>query len=539
MNILKKTSVILFLILFLGFFIRIYKIDEFPVHLGHDEISQLYDAISIAKTGKDIYGAKLPFVFRSVNDFKPPFYTYATAASYLIFDWNEFTIRIPGVIFGTVVIVAVYFFARSFLKDKRVAVASAFLAALSPFEIFYSRKSFESQAGVDLILFGFALVKKGFDKKANKYIYLGFILIGLSCYVHFSQAVMVPLLLIAFLLMYRKKFLAGVAKGLLVFLITVLPLVFLTVRNSESLNRLRAVSVFQDPKVEESLGRLKIANVRRRETVRFFVAGALASQKYLNHLMPSYLFLNGLDLTSRKYVDVGIFYPVQFLFLILGLFYLVREKGLERSLIFVWILLSILPSAFTFEDTSPHRSILAYTFMEVVMGAGIVALLTSFKKYKRLVFLALTVIFVYSFVYFWEVYTVDFPIEKSHFIMYPFKYVSEYVWNSDGDYKTIVIDPKFGPETPAYVTGPYYYLAFYGKQSTGDFQSSYQVNDKMFKIKNIEIRAVFWPKDKDLKNALVIASPWSLPVDIKDSANVIKTFYYYKSTKPAFYAIKL
>ena len=75
---LKKTGwiiyVLFFAVIILAAFIRFYKLADYPVILSHDEVSQLYDAMSILKTGKDIYSQKLPFIFTSINDFKPPFY---------------------------------------------------------------------------------------------------------------------------------------------------------------------------------------------------------------------------------------------------------------------------------------------------------------------------------------------------------------------------------------------------------------------------------------------------------------------------------
>ena len=70
LQIFTKPTLILLIIVALGSFLRFYKLSYFPIHLNHDEVTQLYDAISIARTGKDIYGNKLPFIFPSVNDFK-------------------------------------------------------------------------------------------------------------------------------------------------------------------------------------------------------------------------------------------------------------------------------------------------------------------------------------------------------------------------------------------------------------------------------------------------------------------------------------
>ena len=117
---------ILIVIFIVAVFLRFYKLAEYPIHLGHDEVSQLYDAISVAETGKDIYGNQLPFIFKSVSDFKPPFYTYATVIAYKIFGWQDVTIRVTGALFGTLMVLGVYFFVHEFIKKKEIALTGAF-----------------------------------------------------------------------------------------------------------------------------------------------------------------------------------------------------------------------------------------------------------------------------------------------------------------------------------------------------------------------------------------------------------------------------
>src|SRR3989344_8484822 len=126
-------GITLLIIVFLGLFLRTYKIDQYPVQLNHDEITQLYDAISIAQTGNDIYGNHLPFIFKSVNDYKAPFYIYATSFAFRLFGWEEFTARVVGAFFGTLIVIGVYFFVNEFLKDKKLSLIAAFLTAISPF----------------------------------------------------------------------------------------------------------------------------------------------------------------------------------------------------------------------------------------------------------------------------------------------------------------------------------------------------------------------------------------------------------------------
>src|SRR3989344_8994935 len=151
---MKKNIFILLLIIALGGFLRLYRLADFPVQLNHDEISQLYDAISIAQTGKDIYVNFLPTIFPSINDFKSPFYTYATAFVYLIVGNHEWIIKVPGVVFGILIIPAVFWFTLLLTKQSKVALSASFFTAIAPFEIFFSRKSFENIAGIFLLLIG-------------------------------------------------------------------------------------------------------------------------------------------------------------------------------------------------------------------------------------------------------------------------------------------------------------------------------------------------------------------------------------------------
>src|SRR3989344_8999886 len=140
----KKGLLILLLITLFGGFLRFYKLDKYPIQLNHDEISQLYDSASIVETGKDIYGNFLPLAFPSTGDFKVGHYIYISLIPYFIFGIKEFMIRIPSAFFGTLEILAVFLFINQLTKNYKLSLLSVVLVAITPSEIFYSRKSFES-----------------------------------------------------------------------------------------------------------------------------------------------------------------------------------------------------------------------------------------------------------------------------------------------------------------------------------------------------------------------------------------------------------
>jgi len=508
---------LLIAIIILAAFLRFYKLAEYPVHLGHDEVSQLYDAISIAQTGNDIYGKHLPFIFKSVNDYKPPFYTYATVVAYKLFGWQELTIRITGAFFGTLVILGIYLFVNEFLKNKGIALIAAFLAAISPFEIFYSRKSFENQAGIFIMLLGFFLLKR-------KKVFSGALLLALSSYVYFAQAVLVPILLGTFIVVFWKDAREYLLKLLIIFLIVSAPLYYMIYTDPDASNRTKAVFITQDQTVG-SASKIKLITA--------------ASERYIKQFNPKYLFLNGLDMTNGKR-DVGPLFPVVAPFLLIGVYLLFRDRKNRANnlFIFVWILIAMIPSGLTFENYSPHRAIAAFTMLNVISAVGIY---WFYKRFSRVVLISFLILLILNLGYFIKRYTVNFPIERSEALHYPFREIALYAWENYDKYDAIYFDPKFGEYAPWIGTGAHYYLTYYGHYDPALMQKEFKVGDQTVretKFGKFSIRAVFWPSDQNLKKTLIIASPWSLPIDISKETNIIKTFYF-KTTAPAFYVISL
>ncbi len=161
-----------------------FDIDGFLKELGLDEeLSQLnidintgfnfdwdeaalgYNAYSIIQTGKVEYGKSLPSVLQSFSDYKPALYAYLVIPTIAIFDLNTFAVRLPSAIFGILTVLATYFFVKElFLSRRDIALASAFLLAISPWHIQFSRIAFEANVGMALNVFGVLFFLKGLKK---------------------------------------------------------------------------------------------------------------------------------------------------------------------------------------------------------------------------------------------------------------------------------------------------------------------------------------------------------------------------------------
>lgn len=544
--------IVLSLIVLLGLFLRFYRLLDFPVQLNHDEISQLYDAISIAHTGKDIYGNFLPTIFPSVQDYKSPFYTYITSLFYLAVGGGELTIKLPGAVFGSLTILAVYLFVLNLFKDSRIALVSSFLTAIAPFEIFFSRKSFENGAGIFFILMGFTSLLTYINRKNHtKYLFIAALLLGIAAYTYFSHAILIPFLLLAFGFIYRKQFLKNFKQVLLhltLLIILLLPILVVIITNPDARYRSQTVFVTQDINLGQNIDYAKSSNpfftfLGRNKAILDF-----SFTRFLQQFDLKFIFAEGLDFTNQGPLGQGLLLLVQLPFLILGIIYLVKLKDFQQEKIFllVWILLGMLPSGLTFEPHSPHRSIMVFTMLNIISAAGIIYFITQLNNILhklviiRIILFSLVLIFVINYIYFIHMYFVNFPFEKSQSIQYPFKQVATFAWEYHDEVDQIVFDSLFGETAPVVGTAAHYYLAYYGDYPPKEFQKEYRHGSKEREIlfDKFSIRKIDWREDQNLTNILFIGSSWSLPIDQIDKSKIIKTFYFYNK-QPAFYAVKL
>ena len=533
---IKIKNILFCLVVSLGIFLRFFLLDSFPVQLNHDEVSQLVDVSSIVKTGRDIYGNFLPLAFPSTGDFKPGHYIYISVVPYLLFGDKEFTIRIPSAFFGSLTVVAVFLFINALAKNWAIALLSALMVAITPSEIFYSRKSFENVIGVCLLFFGLTLIVKGIRKEKASLIFPGIALVCLPMYMYTSHIITTPLILLSLWIIFRKGILI---KSTIIFLLSLVPLILMTSLNSDLKFRAASVFITQDKSLTDYLN---LVGIPAKGYLDFIAA------KYFNQFDLTYIFANGLDLTNQGILGAGPLLLWQLPFVVLGMVFLIKDnlpKGV-RELLLSLVVIGFIPSALTFEERSPHRAMLAFTTFSIISAFGLYYFLNTIKhikinlQLKRLIYLLTYFLLLFNILHFTRIYAISFPFEKSQHISFPFKDVSQFVWSQYKNFDHIIWDPKFGTVAPMVGVATHYYLVYYGSFSPADFQKMYRV-DKIkgeLSFDKFSIRPVIWSADQNLKNTLIIASSWSIPLKSIDKGEIIKTFNFYNG-QPAFYAIKL
>jgi hypothetical protein len=183
-----------------AFITRILRLGEVPAGLHLDEVSAVYKPFLYEK------GILLDFTARNVL-------SHFLAGSFFIYELagpSSFFVRLPGVVFGTLLVFVVYLLAKE-MFSSRVGLLAAVLVSIAPWAIHFSRTLSFSAAYALLFTAAMLFLYKGMNsnEKNKKFIWFccGSLTLGLAANIFASSFVFVPLFVIGFLLIhFRKKY---------------------------------------------------------------------------------------------------------------------------------------------------------------------------------------------------------------------------------------------------------------------------------------------------------------------------------------------
>src|SRR3990167_10353770 len=215
---------ILIIILALAFFLRFYRLGEYPA-LNADEAAIGYNVYSLLETGKDEHGNSWPIHFQSFNDFKPGLYFYLTLPFVKVLGLTELAVRLPGATLGVLSIFVVWLLVKNLFPDKKyLAELSALFLAISPWHIHFSRGGWEVNAATFFITLGVLGLTK--SAQSSKWFLVTLLSWVAAMYTYHAARVVIPLLALSLSVYYdsilkNKKRLATI---LLVGTILLIPL---------------------------------------------------------------------------------------------------------------------------------------------------------------------------------------------------------------------------------------------------------------------------------------------------------------------------
>ena len=398
---LKKhfNQFLLFLILFLAFFLRFYKLGQTPFGFFCDEASIGYNSYSLIKHGSDEWGANWPMFFKAFGEYKGPVMIYSSLPFVYLLGLNEFSVRLVSVLYGTAAILAVYLLSKQIFNSK-IALLSSFFLAISPWHIHFSRVSLE---GLTPFVFFTTLATYFwliFIKK-HKFGYLSVFLFSLAFYSYFPARIFIPLYFLSlFLSAYPslKKDLSKLIKLFVFSLILITPMIFHLI-SGDGLSRWQQVK-----------GNSNLLNL---------------TKKYFEYFSPNFLFfqgdigLTGQFITRHSVKGMGELYLIQLPLIILGLIFFIKTKFKKEYLIlFFWLLFYPFCDLFTL-SISPQatRSLIGVLPFQILSSVGVFQLLKlkKNKTYQIVTAFVLSLLIIFSINNFKKLYYQEYNLYSSDY----------------------------------------------------------------------------------------------------------------------------
>ncbi|OGZ34923.1 MAG: hypothetical protein A3A94_02835 [Candidatus Portnoybacteria bacterium RIFCSPLOWO2_01_FULL_43_11] len=385
----RQTVILIFLILILASFFRLWRIDSVPPGLYSDEAMNGNNALATLETGQFK-------VFYPENNGREGLFINIIAFSIKIFGNQAWAIRLPSVLFGILTVLGIFFLTKILFQNERVALFTSFFLAASFWHINFSRISFRAIMAPAFLVWSLYLlwriIKKTERQKLKPEtnfmfrssilaVFSGFIYgLGFHSYIAYR---ITPLLILAALLAFffkapaylRKKILLPIFLFLIFAFIAFLPLGFYFLENPQDFfGRTSQISIFESS----------------RTILNLFKNTFITSQMFV--------FLGDFNWRHNYAGAPQLWLPVALLFL-LGifksfkkLFSKISQFRFENLILLLWFFLLLLPVIVSNEGL-PHslRAILVAPAAMIFAGLGLEEIIKKIPGKKT------TVLFIVVF----------------------------------------------------------------------------------------------------------------------------------------------
>ncbi len=428
---MKSERIIFVAILLIAIFFRFWQLGANPAGFFTDEASSGLNAYSILKTGADTYHRPFPVFFEAVGDYRDPVMIYSTVPFVYLFGLNEYSVRLVSTAYGIAAVFMIYLLGRE-IGGKSVGLWSAFLLAISPWHVLFSRVGFQLISAIFWLIFALYF----FHKSLKNYRWLSLSLLGfiLSFFSYSSIKLYLVLLAIFLLISYPKKILIIFKKFqtwliLLIGVVVIALLIYPYLLNGTFFKRWQQVE-------QKNFGAQKIA------------------QSYLNHFSPVFLFAKGNSefpdesIGRHSIHGVGELYWFQAPFLILGISLIILKKTLRKDYLFYLLFLIIYPLGTMFTEVVPQatRSSAGIIPFQIITAFGITEFfkLIKQKKLHYFAYLVTAITIVFSVIYFFTALK-NYPLKSAGYMgwQYGYREVVYYLKSKEAQYDELHISHRY------------------------------------------------------------------------------------------------
>lgn len=531
---------LLLAIFLIAFLVRFLNIANFPPALNWDEISHGYSSYSILKSGADEWGQSFPLAnFRAYGDYPTTLYLYLVMPFIWLGGLNELTVRLPSVIFGAGLTVAVYLLGQQLFKSRKISLLAASLVILVPWGILTSRQVLQATPAATLFVLGIAFFLK---RPTTKLIYqlIGTLLLGLSAYSYHNTRILAPLIF-GGLLIYQwpiiKQYRRGLITVVLLAVVLLGPIIPILI-SSQGSARANWVAILDQGainQINEQRGTSQLPSPLDRlvhNKVSYFLA--ISTQNYIGYFSPQFLAIDGGTHYQFSIPGWGLMSPIDAIGFYLGLVYLLiilnpfTHSRIPKKLISrrgaLWLMLGLLlaplPAAITRDPYQVVRGQLMLPFIILTAALGLYWAWSWLRaKVNNLAFvglgLVLGVYLFFSISYLYQLFII-YPKTYSFAWQYGYKQAINYVVTHQDKYTEVYFSKKYGE--------PHEYLLFFTSYNPLTYRNDpnlirYQKSnwfwvdrfDKYHFINDWE----FIEKTSATTNSLLITSPNNYPTSAR------------------------
>lgn len=523
-----KSKIILLIISIIAIVLRFFYLGSLPYSLNGDEKAFGYYAWSIANFGTDEYGNKLPLYFPSIGDYKYPVYTYLSAPFSYVLGLNENLPRLVSSLASILMIFVIYSFSKILFKSEKIALISAGLLAISPWNITFSRTASESNLMTLLSFSGFYfLYKYLFSYPKIKNLVFSLTLLILSLFTYSAGRIFIPLMILFFVVFsIIKKNKIAIKKSLIIF-ISICLIVGISFINPASRARANSISVLSRSETRQewlaqSAYVLGLGQPTNPLITRTFFNKPIALfnelvQRYLSHFSPNYLFVSGDIVKLNAIHNFGNFYIFEIIFFIIGIGLLINrifKKDFPSFLIIAGIIISPIAASTTIETPSAVRQLVGLPYFLIAISLGINLLV---KKIKWIIVL-IVMLYLYFFIFLiLSIFKIK-PYQQPWTTDQGNQELVNKIWQVKDNYKYVFIP-----------NDPYIDFLFYKKISPKDFLSEAKIKTEKIGEWNrvIQYKNIIFNVDKNCTktgqvNALYICTG----EEVSPYANIIDVIRY-------------
>lgn len=471
----RTTFIIFFLVILLAAFLRLYKLDQAPPAIYWDEAANGYNAYTIANWGQDEWGKSFPTSFKSFGDDKNPVHIYLTAIPVRILGLTEFSTRLPAALMGIFGVVVVFFLGKVFFGGRAIGLGAAFIMAISPYALQFSRFNHEAIFTIFFFMLGLLLFLKGVKGKP-KFLPYAFLSFGITIFTYHSAKIVVPPIILLLVVLYfkdlwkvKKFFMAGIiCLGLVLSLVVSNPALLGMARAKQSsvpLESIRETEVYKKTR-NELLGRVEVS-----------------WKRYLTYFDYEFLFVSGDKIARHSAQSSGEFHKIDLIFLIIGALSLLWYRRKEGFILLAWALLAPVPGSISgglTETAHAGRSLFIIGSWHLIAAFGYYSVFKLLRKPVLQVGLGILILGILGWEmksylnYYYGEYGKRYAIEWQ----YGMKEIAGYLKEHDGYAQVYITDAR---------VQPYIFLLYYMQVSLPKFLNTVYYNDQPSRLSNLVV----------------------------------------------------